>query len=297
MTLPAREGTISFRGYNTWYRIVGEGEEPGKFPLLALHGGPGATHDYLEPLEALAATGRRVILYDQLGCGNSDQPHDPSLWTIPLFVAEVGAVRSALGLDRIHLLGQSWGGQLALEYMLTQPTGVVSLTLASSLASAQRWENEAMRLRADLPLEVQRVLDTHEAAGTFTDPAYEAATLEFYKRHVCRIFPWPACVQSAFDKLAANPEVYNTMWGPTEFALTGTLRGWSVEGRLGGITLPTLLTSGRHDESTPAINEVMHKGIAGSTWTIFEQSAHMAHVEETDAYLKVLEDFLIRVEA
>ena len=122
---PVTEGYIPFRGYRTWYRMVANGEEPGKFPLLALHGGPGATHDYLEPLEAMAATGRRVIFYDQLGCGNSDQPHDPSLWTIPLFVAEVGAIRSALGFDHVHLLGQSWGGQLALEYMLTRPTGAL----------------------------------------------------------------------------------------------------------------------------------------------------------------------------
>jgi proline-specific peptidase len=297
MTLPAQEGTIAFHGYNTWYRIVGAGEELGKFPLLALHGGPGATHDYLEPLEALAASGRRVIFYDQLGCGNSDQPHDSSLWTIPLFVEEVGAIRSALGLDRVHLLGQSWGGQLALEYMLTRPSGVVSLTLASSLASATRWEGEARRLRAALPLEVQQVLDAHEAAGTTTDPAYQAASLEYYKRHVCRIFPWPPCVQSAFDKMAANSEVYNTMWGPTEFVLSGTLRGWSVEERLAELALPTLLTSGRYDESTPAINAVMQRGIAGSTWTIFEQSAHMAHVEETAGYLQVLGDFLSRVEA
>lgn len=297
MTLPVQEGTIAFHGYHTWYRIVGDGEEQGRFPLLALHGGPGATHNYLEPLEALAATGRRVILYDQLGCGHSDQPHDPSLWTIPLFVEEVGAVRAALGLDRVHLLGQSWGGQLALEYLLTQPSGVVSLTLASSLASAQRWEDEARRLRAALPLAVQQVLDAHEVAGIYNDPAFEAASLEYYKRHVCRIFPWPACVQSTFDNMAANSEVYNTMWGPTEFALTGTLRGWSVEDRLGELTLPTLLTSGRYDESTPAINDVMQRGIAGSAWTIFERSAHMAHVEETDAYLRVLGDFLTRVEA
>jgi proline-specific peptidase len=297
MMLPAREGTIPFHGYRTWYRIVGDGEEPGKFPLLALHGGPGATHDYLEPLEALAATGRRVIFYDQLGCGNSDQPHDPLLWTIPLFVAEVDAIRTALGLDRMHLLGQSWGGQLALEYLLTRPAGVVSLTLASSLASAQRWEDEATRLRAELPLDVRQVLAAHEAAGTVADPAYQAASTEYYKRHVCRIYPWPACVQSAFDKMAANSEVYNTMWGPTEFALTGTLRGWSVEERLGELALPTLLTSGRYDESTPAINEVMQRGIAGSTWTIFAQSAHMAHVEETEAYLRLLGDFLARVEA
>src|SRR5215813_5959519 len=113
MDLLIREGFIPFRGYQTWYRIVGDREEAGKLPLLCLHGGPGTPHDYLEPLEALAETGRRVIFYDQLGCGNSDHPHDPSLWEIELFVEEVDAVRAALGLEAIHLLGQSWGGFLA----------------------------------------------------------------------------------------------------------------------------------------------------------------------------------------
>lgn len=103
------EGFIPFRGYRTWYRIVGNGEEPGKLPLLVLHGGPGASHDYLEPLEAMANTGRRVIFYDQLGGGNSDHPHNPSMWTVELFVEELGAVRNALALDRLHILGQSWG--------------------------------------------------------------------------------------------------------------------------------------------------------------------------------------------
>jgi proline-specific peptidase len=113
--MPATEGFVPFRGYQTWYRVVGDRDEPGKFPLLTLHGGPGAAHDYLEPLEAMAATGRRVIFYDQLGCGKSGKPHDPSMWTVPLFVEEIAAIRQALGLARIHLLGQSWGGMLAME--------------------------------------------------------------------------------------------------------------------------------------------------------------------------------------
>src|SRR3954464_386740 len=123
---PSVEGVVPFRGFNVWYRIVGDREEPGKLPLLCLHGGPGVPHDYLEPLEALAATGRRVIFYDQLGCGNSDHPHDPSLWSVELFVEEVGAVRRALGLEAVHILGQSWGGMLGMEYALTQPSGLRS---------------------------------------------------------------------------------------------------------------------------------------------------------------------------
>jgi len=293
--IPAREGYIPFRGYHTWYRSVGE-TQPGRLPLLALHGGPGAPHDYLESLEGLAATGRQVIFYDQLGCGNSDQPHDPSLWTVELFVAEVAAVRAALGLEMVHLLGQSWGGMLAMCYALTRPVGVASLTLASTGPSVPLWVAEAGRLRAELPDAVRQTLERHEADGTLDAPAYLEATATFYRRHLCRIYPYPDPVQRSFDKLDANPEVYHTMWGPNEFLATGTLRTWDISGRLGEIDVPTLITCGRYDEATPAIAAALQRGIAGSEVAIFERSAHMAHLEEATRYNEVLAGFLDRVE-
>lgn len=242
---PVKEGFVPFRGYKTWYRIVGK-DTPGKHPLVCLHGGPGAPHDYLEPLEDMAATGRRVVFYDQLGCGNSDHPHDPSMWTPALFVDELATLRRELGLDRIHLLGQSWGGMLAMEYMLTKPKGVVSLTLASTGASIPEWGAEADRLRAELPSDVQATLKKHESAGTTGDPAYEEAMMAFYTRHVCRLdFPWPGYIMRTMEKLMADPEVYATMWGPSEFFITGTLKTWDVSRRLKAITTPTLVTSGR----------------------------------------------------
>jgi L-proline amide hydrolase len=294
---PATEGKIPFHGHHTWYRIVGEGEEAGKLPLLVLHGGPGAGHDYLEPLEAMAGTGRRVIFHDQLGCGNSDRPHDPSLWTVPLYVEEVGAVRQALGLERLHLHGQSWGGMLAMEYALTRPGGLASLIVADSPASIPQWVAEANRLRAELPADVQRTLLKHEAAGTTDAQAYQDAMLVFYRRHVCRVDPWPECVTRTFDQLAQNPEVYQTMNGPSEFHVIGTLKDWSIVDRLGEIHAPTLLLSGRFDEATPAIVETIHRGIPGSEWVLFEHSSHMPHVEETERYMRVLGDYLTRIEA
>src|SRR5436305_3268904 len=111
-TTVSKEGFIPFRGHQIWYRIVGEGEAHGKLPLLTLHGGPGAAHDYLESLEAVAETGRRVIFYDQLGCGKSPAPSNPAMWTVDLYLQEIDVVRGALGLDRLHILGQSWGGML-----------------------------------------------------------------------------------------------------------------------------------------------------------------------------------------
>jgi L-proline amide hydrolase len=294
------EGRIGFRGFETWYGISGSKEEPGRLPLLTLHGGPGACHDYLEPLEDLADTGRRVIFYDQLGCGSSgiaDRPHDPSMWTVDLFVEEVGAVRDALGLDRVHILGQSWGGMLAMEYALTKPDGLASLIIESSPASIPQWVSEANRLREELPPDVQRTLLRHEEAGTTDSPEYEEAVAVFYERHVCRVKPMPGCVTRTFERLAANPEVYHTMNGPSEFHVIGTIRDWTVVDRLGEIDVPTLVLSGRYDEATPAIMDVVHAGITGSGRVTFDESSHMCHVEETERCLGVVSDFLERTEA
>ncbi len=292
--LAAEEGRVSFRGHKVWYRIIGEPEEPGKLPLLCLHGGPGAPHDYLEPLEELATSGRRVVFYDQLGCGNSDLPSDPSLWTIELFVNEIDVIRDALGLDHVHLLGQSWGGMLALEYTLTRPAGLASLILASTTASVPEWIAEANRLRADLPPEVQQALLYHEATETTDNPVYQDLMMMFYKRHVCRLDEWPEFVTRTFDHL--RQEVYGTMWGPSEFHATGTLREWDVRDRLGEIDIPTLVTAGRYDEATPDLAETLRRGIPNSEVVIFEESAHMAHAEEPERYRQVLKDYLTRVE-
>jgi len=295
--LPTKEGFVSFRGYNVWYRIVGNREVPGKLPLLCLHGGPGAPHDYLEPLEEIAATGRRVIFYDQLGAGNSDHLNDPSMWTVPLFIEEVGVVRRELNLNCVHLLGQSWGGMLGMEYALTQPEGLESLIVADSPASMPQWVAEANRLRAELPTQVQETLLRHEGAGTTDDPAYEEAMMVFYRRHVCRLDPWPDCLNRTFEKMVQNPEVYNTMIGPSEFHVTGTLKDWDIVNRLGEIHVPTLVIGGRYDEATPAITETVHRGIPGSEWVIFENSSHMPHLEETEQYMQVLTNFLDHVES
>ncbi len=295
---PVSEGFVPFRGFRTWYRVVGDlaQPEPAKLPLLVLHGGPGMPHDYLEPLEKLADTGRPIVFYDQLGCGNSDQPHDPSLWTVELFLGELATVRQELGLEDIHLLGHSWGGMLAMEYALTQPAGIASLILSSSPASIPQWIAEANRLREDLPQEVEETLRHHEEVGTTDELAYEEAMMVFYQRHLCRLDPWPEPLMRTFAKLEANLEVYYTMFGPSEFHATGTLKEWDIRDRLGEIQAPTLVTSGRYDEATLTIAETVHRGIAGSEWVIFEQSAHMAHLEEEDEYRRVVNDFMRRVE-
>ena len=290
------EGFIAFRGHKTWYRTVGDGEQPGKLPIVLLHGGPGATHDYLESLEALAETGRRAVFYDQIGCGRSDRG-DESLWKVETYVDEVGAVRRELGLDRIHLFGNSWGGMLAMAYALTQPAGLESLIVASSPSSIPQWIDETVRLRRALPLEVQAVLDEHEAAGTTDDPEYERACEIFYRRHVCRVAEWPDYVQRSFQFIREHGDVYRYMNGPSEFHVVGTLKDWDITNRLSEIRVPTLVISGEFDEATPAINRTVSNGIPGAESMIYPGASHMAHVEDTAGYCRVLDDFMTRVES
>ncbi len=296
---PVREDYVSFRGYRTWYQVSGEGEEAGKLPLLCLHGGPGATWHHMEPYRELAADGRRVICYDQVGCGNSavTEPHDPSLWTTDLFVAEVWAVREQLGLDRCHVLGHSWGGMLGMAYAIGRPAGLASLILESSPASVPFWLTELARLRADLPMEVEEILRKHEAAGTTDSDEYQSTMVAFYDRHVCRVRPYPDWLQRTFDGLAANPEVYYTMNGPTEFHVIGPLKDFDVLADLGLINTPTLLFCGEFDEVTPTTVRQAHEAIGGSQFVVLDGCSHMAQAERPDAALGLVRGWLAGVES
>ena len=300
--MAVNEGTVAFplggEEAQTWYRVTGElrpGDADAPAPLVALHGGPGATHDYLLSLTDLAES-RAVIHYDQLGNGRSTHYPDrgADFWTVDLFVRELYNLVDALGIaDRHHVLGQSWGGFLAQEYALTQPPGLCALVLADTAASFPDFVAEANRLRALLPPEVEETLRRHEEAGTTGDPEYEAACLVFYGRHVCRI-AWPPEVAEAFAWIERDPTVYHTMNGPSEFHVIGSIRDWQSKDRLGEIGVPTLLVSGRHDEATPALQETLRDGIHGSEWICFEDSSHMPHVEERERYMQVVGDWLAR---
>jgi len=239
-------------------------------------------------------TGVQTCALPILGCGRSDQPNNPSLWTIERSVDEIGIVRREFGLDKVHLWGQSFGGLFSLEYALTQPQGLVSLILASSTSSIPLWITEANRLRESLPPDIQETLLRHEAAGTTDDPEYLQAMMVFYQRHVIRLSPIPEHVQRAMDQVG---QVYYTMNGPSEFHVIGVIKDWDRTDRLSEIRVPTLITSGRFDESTPRINEVLHNGITGSEWVLFENSSHMAHVEEREQYMQTVRSFIEGVEA
>jgi proline-specific peptidase len=286
------EGTIDVPGGRVWYARRGGGD---RTPLLILHGGPGAASYYVEPLAELVARHRPSVVYDQLGCGRSERPHDPSLWTLDRAVAEVDRVRDALGLDRCHLLGQSWGGWLSIEYMCRGATGIQGLVLASTSASIPQFVAEARRLIEELPEPARSTILELGARGEYGRPEYHEATMEFYRRHLCRLDPWPEAMQRSADELADN-QVYLTMNGPTEWDVIGTLRDWDRSTDLHRISAPTLVTCGRYDEITPACSETIRDGIPGSRMVVFEQSAHCAHLEERELYASVVEEFLTGVD-
>ena len=285
--MKAREGYVEFRGYRTWYRFVGDLNTP-VTPLLALHGGPGSTHHYFAPLEGLAAE-RPVVLYDQIGCGKSDRPEDID-WSVEVFRDEVAALRDQLGLERIHLLGTSWGGMLAQEHVLAGAQGIVTLTLSSTLANLALWNDEQLRLRSALPPDVIEVLDRHERAGTYDDPEYEEAMEAYFDRHFYR-GPKP---RAELDAMAAQKatDVYRAMQGPNEWTTTGALTGWDTRDRLNEIDVPTLVVRGRYDMCTEPIAADLVDGIRGAREVVFEHSSHTPVLEETNRYLEVVGEFL-----
>ncbi len=288
------KGVVAFREFETWYRVTGD-LSSGKTPLVAVHGGPGFSHDYLLALTALANDGRALIHYDQLGGGRSTHLPEKGgdFWTVDLFLEELDNLLGALGvIDRYHLLGQSWGGMLGSEHALRQPEGLNALVISNSPASMDLWSREAKKLRALLAPEVEAALDGHEAACTTQDPDYLAATRVYYDEHVCRVAPNPPELVRTFELLDEDPTVYRTMNGPNEFFCVGTLRDWSVVERVKDITAPTLLCSGRFDEATPATVQPFFDAIPDVRWEIFEASSHMPFIEEPERYLEVVSSFL-----
>lgn len=286
------EGFVNVTGGKVWYRILGAGHE--KTPLLIVHGGPGASHAYLKPLEELSMD-RPVIFYDQLGCGKSERPEDKSLWTIERFVEELDQLRIALELERVHILGQSWGVALAVEYVLAKsPGGVESLVLSGPLLSTSRWMEDQRANIMHLSEDSRDAIMQSETDGRYDSAEYQEALMEFYKKHVCRLEEWPGYLNEAFADL--NMDLYLYMWGPSEFTVTGTLRSYDRVDQLANIEIPTLFTCGEHDEASPATCKYYQNHLPNSKLHILEGASHEHHIEKTEEYLKIVRSFLEDVE-
>jgi len=232
---------------------------------------------------------QRVIFYDQLGCGFSDQPDEPQRWQIPRFVNEIDLVRAALNLRDVILLGQSWGGMLSMEYALHQSAGLKGMILSNTSPSARLLADESEKLLKALPASTLETIARLEAAGATDQPEYLQAMGEFYGRHVVRIEPIPDFVQYSFDHTG---QPYVVMWGPNEFTLNGNLQSWDRTNDLHRIRCPVLLICGEHDECTPAIHELMHEKIAQSRLVVLGGCSHLSHVENPEIYMQHVQRFL-----
>lgn len=286
------EGRMPFCGYETYYRIVGE-RNTRKAPLLLLHGGPGSTHNSFEVLDSLAERDdRQLILYDQIGCGESYVEGRPDLWHMETWINELKALRAFLGLDKIHLLGQSWGGMLLLEYICRyDPAGIKSVILSSTLPSSRLWGEEQARLIRFLPEDAQKAIRESIETNCYETEECKAAEALFMNRH-CGSAPTADSPDCLKREKKIGRESYIVGWGPNEFMPLGTLKDYNVIDELPNIREPALIMSGGNDMCTPYIAKVMADGIPNAQWELFRTSRHCLYVEETDRYMNRLIQWL-----
>jgi proline iminopeptidase len=283
-----KEGYARVLGYKLFYRSFSPPNPEGT--VLCLHGGPGVPHEYILSMADLANFGYRVLFYDQLGVGKSELPKNRRLFVVERYVEEVEAFREAMDLGEIHLWGSSWGGFLGVAYALKYQKNLKTLTSAGGGSSTPLAYEGMLKLRSELPEAVQVTLQKYEDQGEYENPEYLEALDVLYRKHVCRLDPWPPEVNHAFQNIGKS--VYHTMWGPNEFMLFGNLMYWDVTRELPRITVPTLITCGRYDEVVPKVAEVLHEGIAGSKMILFENSSHLTFWEEREPYMKAVAAFL-----
>jgi proline iminopeptidase len=281
-----KEGMIKTANGNIWYAAYGEGLE--KTPILAVHGGPGflSMADGLEPLWEE----RPVYFYDQLGCGRSDRAADSGFYSVDNYVAELAHVREALKLEEVFLMGFSWGCALACAYMLDRrPQGVKGIMLCAPYLSSPAWDADQRRNIARMPEGIRRAIETGEATGDFGD-GYQTAMMAYYERHVCLLSPWPDALQQAFSQL--NPDVYHTMWGVSEFTMTGKLKDYDLTPRLPEIEQPVLLTCGDRDEAGVKTVKDFQERFGGGRMAVIPRASHLHHMERPGIFAAVVKDFL-----
>jgi proline iminopeptidase len=278
---------VTVLGYKLFYKTVGG---PTKSTILCLHGGPGATHDYMLPLADLAQSGYRVVFYDQIGCGKSELPKNITLFTVERAVEEVEGMRRALGLGKVNLIGSSWGGMLAIAYALKYQRNLKSIVTIGGLASVPLATAEMEKMKSQLPTDVLEVLNRYEQEGDFENPEYQKAVEVFYRLHLCRLPRWPKELLHSLEHVSRP--VYHTMNGPNEFTIIGNIRYWDATNELHKIQVPTLVTGGRYDEVSPKVARSIHKGIRRSKLVTFSKSSHLPFWEERRKFIRVVRDFL-----
>lgn len=281
----AEDGFIATNGYQTYYKRIGA--KKNLTTIVCLNGGPGGWHEYLLSLSALASE-RPVILYDQFGTGQSDGWDDPAKWKVETFVEQLAALRQELKLDDIHLYGSSWGGMLALAYMETEPKGVHSLVLASTMHDVPLYMQEADTLLERLSPGALAIARKHEKAGTTHTREYREIVTQWNQNYV-----WHGSRPTGLDgKQGFNEQMYRKMWGTSELGVTGTLKNWSAKEWIGLVTQPTLVIAGEFDEVTEDLVDSTVQVMPNAEKAIIEGGAHLVHVENPKSYLRALRSFL-----
>lgn len=274
--------------YKVWTKRMGTG----KVKVLLLHGGPGASHEYLEVMESfLPQANIEMYYYDQLGCNNSDQPDDPSLWTLPRYLEEVEEVRRGLGLEHFVLYGHSWGGILAMEYALHYQQYLQGLVISNMTAGSQAYLKHTAALKLQLPPASLARLQALEAKQDYDSPEYGKIMMEdLYPKMICRTKPWPEPLDRAFRHL--NEKIYNQMQGKSEFLVTGNLKDWERWDRLHEIKVKTLTIGARYDEMDPEDMKKMATLIPNATAAICPNGSHMCMWDDQAFYFRHLLEFL-----
>lgn len=270
--LEPKEGFVPVEGGSIWYKVVGSGKQT---PLLIIHGGPGGNscRSIAGYANSAIAKDRALIFYDQLSSGRSDKANDTLLWKLHRFVNEINALREELDLKEVHMLGSSWGAAIAVEYLLTKkPKGVKSIVFSGPLLSTPMWIADAKILVGQLPKPMQDTLWKYEHIKLYEHPSYLAANDSFNVRYGARnkpSNPSPQCTH-----LKRNRQLYNYMWGPTEFTCTGTLRNFDRFPRLKELKLPVLFVAGEFDEARPETMLEFQKQVPGSKVEITKGAGH-----------------------
>lgn len=279
------EGYMPYLGYQTYYRIVGERKDNGKAPLICLHGGPGSTHNYFEVLDNVADDDdRMIVMYDQIGCGNSYLDGHPELWNQKVWLDELEALRKHLNLDVCHIIGQSWGGMMQIAYAVDyHPEGVKSFIISSGHPSSSLWEREGLRRIKMMPQDMQDAINHALETGDFTGEAYDAAVAEYMDRY-CNYWIGDEAPECCTRPKKSGTESYVEGWGPNEFAPTGTLKDFEYIDRLGEIKIPSLICSGISDLCSPLVAKTMADGIPNSKWILWERARHTCFVDRHDDY-------------
>ena len=286
------EGFTAVPGGNVFWRRFGAG--PG-VPLLMIHGGPGLTSRYLEPFGALSGE-RAVYTWDQLDCGRSDRPNDPSLWTLARFVDELDAVRKALTPGRVHILGHSWGTTLAMEWLVTKhPANVASVVFASPCLSTPRWIEDARKLVAGLSPAARMAIAEAERTGNFDTPGYQAAVRdEWLRTYVVRTLPAEriASLMSSLAEWKANIKLLEYMWGPSDFTVTGTLKGFDRTAQLRKLTMPVLFHCGEFDAARPETIREQAAMTPNSKVAIIQGAGHLTMIDAAEEANLAIREFL-----